>query len=237
MESSSKKHNISSHDVVDPSPLVAESGRLPASAACTGGESGPCVKKRRRGSENPCLRAAPNRKLTREIFLPEVIFGEDDRVIRWGRKHVSGSFSKRRSASFMTVKTRRGTGGFLHCAGRKTEGRAAPMGVGEGDERIWRRGRRWFQAHLLSPAMSKSMEAAARVHVRRRRTPPWVVIFEERREREAMAPWLETVPVALGVAADAKTGRGGGAVAGSKKQWRGGWFEEAWRSNQWGLWR
>ncbi|KOM45675.1 hypothetical protein LR48_Vigan06g098100 [Vigna angularis] len=110
-------------------PLVAEPGRLSASAVCTGGKSGSCVKKRRRGSGNPCLRATPNQKLTREIILLEVIFGVDDGVVRWGRRHVSSGFSKRRPTSFTMVKTRRGTRGFLHRARRKTKGKTAPTGV------------------------------------------------------------------------------------------------------------
>ncbi|WVZ01341.1 hypothetical protein V8G54_027410 [Vigna mungo] len=98
-----------------PKLLVAEPGQLSASAVCTGSEFGSCVKKRKRGRGNPCLRATPNQKLTREIILPEVVFRVDDGVVRWGRRHVSSGFNKRPTL-FMTVKTRSGTRGFVHRA-------------------------------------------------------------------------------------------------------------------------
>ncbi|WVZ19885.1 hypothetical protein V8G54_007207 [Vigna mungo] len=46
------------------------------------------------------------------------------RRLRW-----RGGFSKWWSASFLMVRTCCGTRGSLHCAGRKTEGKTAPMGV------------------------------------------------------------------------------------------------------------
>ncbi|WVZ19239.1 hypothetical protein V8G54_006561 [Vigna mungo] len=128
----------------------AVGGGARASAACVGAEYERCVKRRRRGRGSPCLRAAPTRKLTREIFLPEWFDGEvgPSLVVLASNRCCSRRFSPSRG-------------------GRRRQGDATPTG----EDGVVGDGLRQPREGDVSKQLVMILAAIDDVSIRRKRSP------------------------------------------------------------------